>query len=96
MGIDAVKLVNVASHKLKKNKLEESLMYLYHLAMYYDTRYSWRTNWAGEYRPDSVSIPNQYYLGSTPLNEALVILLKLVPLFKNKYKIEKNEFNYFN
>jgi len=89
MAIDAVKLVNVASHKLKKNKLEESLMYLYHLGMYYEHNYNWRHNWNGEYRPDSVSLPREYYLGSTPLNEALVILLKLVPLFKNKYKIEK-------
>ena len=40
MGIDKIKLVNVASHKLKKQKLDESLMYLYHLAMYYDNRYS--------------------------------------------------------
>ena len=39
MAIDKITLVNVASHKLKKQKLEESLMYLYHLAMYYDHRY---------------------------------------------------------
>ena len=90
MGIDKIKLVNVASHKLKKQKLDESLMYLYHLAMYYDSRYSWRSNYlSGEYKPDSVGIPSQYYLGSTPLNEALIVMLKLVPLFKNKYKIEK-------
>ena len=89
MAIDSVKLVNVASHKLKKNKLEESLMYLYHLGMYYEHNYNWKYNWNGEYRPDSVSLPREYYLGSTPLNEALVILMKLVPLFKNKYKIEK-------
>ena len=82
MGIYKIKLVNVASHKLKKQKLDESLMYLYHLAMYYDSRYSWRTNYlSGEYKPDSVGIPSQYYLGSTPLNEALIVMLKLVPLF---------------
>ena len=90
MGIDRIKLVNVASHKLKKQKLDESLMYLYHLAMYYDERYSWRrTLDAREYKPDSVGIPNEYYLGSTPLNEALIVMLKLVPLFKKKYNIEK-------
>ena len=89
MSIDKITLVNVASHKLKKQKLEESLMYLYHLAMYYDHRYSWRTNWDGDHRPDSVGIPSKYYLGSTPLNEALIIMLKLIPLFKEKYKIEK-------
>ena len=91
MAIDKIKLVNVASHKQKKSKLEESLMYLYHLAMYYDHRYCWRSSrdpFAYD-RPDSVGIPSEYYLGSTPLNEALMIMLKLVPLFKNKYKIEK-------
>ena len=89
MAIDKIKLVNVASHKLKKQKLEESLMYLYHLAMYYDHRYNWRHTWDGSHRPDAVHIPAEYHLGSTPLNEALIIMLKLVPLFKNKYKIEK-------
>ena len=44
MGIDKITLVNVASHKLKKQKLDESLMYLYHLALYYETRYCWRSN----------------------------------------------------
>ena len=89
MAIDKIKLVNVASHKLKKQKLEESLMYLYHLAMYYDHRYNWRHTWDGSHRPDAVHIPAEYHLGSTPLNEALIVMLKLVPLFKNKYKIEK-------
>ena len=90
MGVDRIKLVNVASHKLKKQKLDESLMYLYHLAMYYDNRYTWRQSFnAQEYKPDSVQIPGEYYLGSTPLNEALIIMLKLVPLFQKKYSIEK-------
>ena len=89
MPIDPCKLVNVASHKLTKSKLEESLMYLYHLAMYYEHNYNWRHTWDGSDRPDSVRIPSEYYLGSTPLNEALIIMLELVPLFKNKYKIEK-------
>ena len=90
MGVDRIKLVNVASHKLKKQKLDESLMYLYHLAMYYDNRYTWRQSFnAQEYKPDTVQIPGEYYLGSTPLNEALIIMLKLVPLFQKKYNIEK-------
>jgi hypothetical protein len=90
MGIDKIKLVNGASHKLKKQKLDESLMYLYHLALHYETRYTWRSNFnALDRPPESVSIPSEYYLGSTPLNEALIIMLKLVPLFKTKYGIEK-------
>ena len=72
MAIDKIKLVNVASHKLKKQKLEESLMYLYHLAMYYDHRYNWRHTWDGSHRPDAVHIPAEYHLGSTPLNLSLI------------------------
>ena len=83
MGIDRIKLVNVASHKLKKQKLDESLMYLYHLAMYYDERYSWRrTLDAREYKPDSVGIPNEYYLGSTPLNKGTNFNITINASFK--------------
>src|SRR5210317_171263 len=91
MALDSVKLVNVANHKLKKIQLDESMMYLYWLALHYDNRYcSYRTY---DYsKPDSPSIPREYYLGSTPLNEALVVMLKLVPMFKEKYKVEKMNF----
>ena len=37
-------------------------------------------------------IPNEYSLGTTPLNEALVVMNKLVPLYKKKYNIEKMTF----
>ena len=36
-----------------------------------------------------IGVPNNYLLSSTPLNEALVALDKIIPLFKNKYSIEK-------
>ena len=90
MALDSVKLVNVANHKLKKIQLDESMMYLYWLSLHYDNRYSYRDY---DYsKPDSPSIPREYYLGSTPLNEALVVMLKLVPMFKEKYKVEKMNF----
>ena len=31
----------------------------------------------------------RYYLGSTPLNQAIVALNEMIPVFKNKNKIEK-------
>jgi len=90
MALDSVKLVNVANHKLKKIQLDESMMYLYWLSLHYDNRYSYRDY---DYsKPDSPNIPREYYLGSTPLNEALVVMLKLVPMFKEKYKVEKMNF----
>ena len=91
MALDSVKLVNVANHKLKKIQLDESMMYLYWLALHYDNRYCNYRDW--DYStPDSPSLPREYYLGSTPLNEALVVMLKLVPMFKEKYKVEKMNF----
>jgi len=91
MALDSVKLVNVANHKLKKIQLDESMMYLYWLALHYDNRYSSYRDWDYS-KPDSPNIPREYYLGSTPLNEALVVMLKLVPMFKEKYKVEKMNF----
>jgi len=91
MALDSVKLVNVANHKLKKIQLDESMMYLYWLALHYDNRYSSYRDYDYS-KPDSPSIPREYYLGSTPLNEALVVMLKLVPMFKEKYKVEKMNF----
>lgn len=93
MAIDNVKLVNVASHKLKKLQLDESMMYLYWLALQYHNRYSsWRDYDPMNRVPESPSTPTEYYLGSTPLNEALVVMLKLIPMFKEKYRIEKMNF----
>ena len=91
MALDSVKLVNVANHKLKKIQLDESMMYLYWLALHYDNRYSSYRDWDYS-KPDSPNLPREYYLGSTPLNEALVVMLKLVPMFKEKYKVEKMNF----
>ena len=32
---------------------------------------------------------NKYYLGNTPLNESLLYMNKMIPMFKKKYDIEK-------
>ena len=37
-------------------------------------------------------IPSRYYLGNTPLNESLIYLNKLIPMYKKKYDIEKLTF----
>ena len=46
----------------------------------------------GDYREDrgdEMGSPPEFYLGTTPLNESLVVMNKLVPMFKKKYNIEK-------
>lgn len=83
-------LVNVASHRLKKTVLHESLQYLYQMAFFFNRNYSYTFNklHAGYVIP----ISQEYHLTSTPLNEALVMCNKLIPLFQSKYKVEKLSF----
>src|SRR5210317_460779 len=90
---DDFNLINVASHKMKKTDLDESLMYLHHMGLYYDDRYSHKSyDSVDYYKGDRFDIPKEFWLGTTPLNEALVAMNKLVPMFKQKYNIEKMTF----
>jgi hypothetical protein len=72
---------------MKKTKLDESLMYIWSMALSYHGRYSANSRdlWEG----DNFNCPSEYYLGSTPLNQAIVALNEMIPIFKNKNKIEK-------
>ena len=88
-------LINVASHRMKKNELDDSLMYLHHMGLYYEDRYSnrgWDPLNPYYYKGDRFDIPKEFWLGTTPLNEALVVMNKIVPMFKKKYNIEKMTF----
>ena len=82
-----VRLICLANSNCKKKELDESLMHLWHMSQCYTDRYVryGETKYAGE----RYHMPTEYYLGSTPLNEALVVLDKMIPMFKEKNKIEK-------
>ena len=80
-------LVCIAHNKMKKTKLDESLMYVWSMAINYNTRYSHSGNY--DYEGDNFGMPTEYYLGSTPLNQALIAVNQMIPIFKNKNKIEK-------
>jgi hypothetical protein len=68
---DDFNLINVASHKMKKTDLDESLMYLHHMGLYYDDRYSHKSyDSVDYYKGDRFNIPKEFWLGTTPLNEA--------------------------
>jgi hypothetical protein len=92
MALDNFNLVNVASHKMKKIELDESLMYLYSMGLYYDNRYTGYNDYGSSEKHYNFGMPSQYQLGSTPFIEALVVMNKLIPAFKQKYKIEKMTF----
>ena len=82
-------LVNVASHKMTKKQLDQSMMYMYHMGDYYNENYCRGYRDYNFKKPDSYSIPREFSLGNTPLNEALIFVNKLLPMFKKKYGIEK-------
>ena len=85
--MDKCHLVCIANNRMKKTKLDESLMYIWSMALSYHGRYSANSRelWKG----DNFNCPSEYYLGSTPLNQAIVALNEMIPIFKNKNKIEK-------
>ena len=67
------------------------------MGMYFDNRYTRRSNdfySSEQYEADcnNWGIPNKYYLGNTPLNESLLYLNTLIPMYKKKYDIEKLTF----
>ena len=83
-----VRLICLANSNCKKKELDESLMHLWHMSQCYTERYT-RYGEDRAYKGERYYMPNEYYLGSTPLNEALVVLNKMIPMFKEKNKIEK-------
>jgi hypothetical protein len=76
---------------MTKTELEESLTYLYHMANDYDTRWTRRDNLEIS-RGTNYGMPDQYNLGNTPLNEALLVCNTLIPKFQKKYAVEKLTF----
>ena len=87
-------MVNCVSHRMNKKVTDLALKTLYHMGMYFDTRYTRRYVESEDYYAQSESwgIPSEYYLGNTPLNESLVYINTLLPMFKKKYDIEKMTF----
>ena len=90
-------LVNCLSHRMNKKQADLALKMLFHMGMYFDNRYVSRRNSFEDHdtyeaQCNNWGIPSKYYLGNTPLNESLIYLNKLIPMYKKKYGIEKLTF----
>ena len=87
-------LVNCLSHRMNKKTIDFAMKMMYHMGAYWNNRYSRNFMNSDEYYAQSETwgIPSEYYLGNTPLNESLVYINKLIPMFKSKYDIEKMTF----
>jgi hypothetical protein len=91
MFAEKSQLVNVASHRMKKTILHESLLHLYSMATYFNRNYAYSLDNIAE-RGYVIPVDQNYHLTSTPLNEAIIMCNKLIPLFQAKYKVEKLSF----
>ncbi len=81
-------LVEVANHSMKKQDLEKSLFLLFAFGKYYSDNYGYGRRRYDEYK-ERISPPRHFYLSSTPLNEALASMYKIVPMFRQKYQVDK-------
>jgi len=84
-------LVNVASHRMKKTILHESLLHLYKMAKYFNRGVLGERS-VIEQTGYAIPVDKNYHLTSTPLNEAIIMCNKLIPIFQSKYKVEKLSF----
>jgi hypothetical protein len=84
-------LVNVASHRMKKTVLHEALLHLYKMANYFNRGFLTARSEIYEIGYP-IPVDQEYHLTSTPLNEAIIMCNKLIPLFQSKYKVEKLSF----
>ena len=79
----STRLVQLFSHKQSKTDFTRVCELLHRSAKYFSGYRSYHSH-------DRVpSIPHEYYLSSTPLNESLIAMDTIIKKFKNDYKVEK-------
>ena len=92
LNLENFALVNIASSRMKKTELDDSLTCMRWLALHYSNRNHYVDDMPSPWYPGDDGIAEYLGLGSTPLNEALIACTQLVPMFKEKYNVEKFSF----
>ena len=75
--IDNFNMIKFASSELKKKDLDKVMKYMFRLAFAMTYRYS-------EY-----NIPYKFFLSGTPLNEAIITMKQILPIFQKNNNVEK-------
>jgi hypothetical protein len=75
--IDNFNMLKFASSELKKKDLEKVMKYMFRLA------------YAMTWRSCEYNIPYRFYLSGTPLNEAIISMKQIIPIFQSNNKVEK-------
>ena len=72
-------LMNILSSKTTTSKFDSQLQSIYRIASYF----------SGDYAVSGYNVPTKMQLSGTPLNEALITLHKIIPMFQSKYNLQK-------
>jgi len=85
------RLVQLFATKMTKLDMLNSAKYLYVMSSYWSQR---RRSWSHGFDNDYyVPSPHRdYYLCSTPLDESLIAMDTIIPMFQNTYKVDKTIF----
>ena len=83
IAIRDFKLLNFFSSKMT---LSEEMKVMHSLMMF-TNRYGGYRDWAKEGYP--INIPTNYQMGGTPLNDAIVAMMDIVPKFKDETGVQK-------
>ena len=75
--IEKFNMIKFASSDLKKRDLDKVMKYMF------------RTAFCMTYRAADYNIPYKLYLSGTPLNEAIISMKQILPLFQKRNKVEK-------
>jgi hypothetical protein len=82
------KLIQLFTHKLTKTQMLMSAKTLYTMAAYYTNRYT-RHDIFGSPHTEVPSPHGDYQLSSTPLDESLIAMDKIIAMFKDQNKVDK-------
>ena len=83
------KLVQLFSHKQSKSEFKRSAQNIYRSALYFGDYYDYKRRYNDSDYHRVPSVPAQYYMSSTPLNESLIAMDNIIAKFKSDYKTEK-------
>ena len=88
------KLVQLFTHKQSKVDYMRVAQILHRAAMYFGDYYGYSRRFRDPMAEDQSvpSISGDYYLSSTPLNESLIAMDKIVKKFRNDYNVQKLSF----
>ena len=74
--LESFNMINLCSSQLKTKDLDRAMKFMFRIAYAFENR-------------GYCSVPYRMYLSGTPLNEAIISMRQILPMFQNQNKVEK-------